>query len=78
MAVHAVPVDAEDGGVVSESAARCVQDATGEFLNDLSGVTVPGGSEGDADVYFGGVAFEVAVGDEQKPVAGLQCRIWVW
>ena len=47
-----------------KSGASCVQDAMSKFLNDLSGVTVPGGSESVADVYLGGVTFEVAVSDE--------------
>jgi hypothetical protein len=46
----------------------------GQLLDDLSGMAIAGGRKDALDVDPGGVAFEIAIGNEQQAVAGLKLQ----
>ena len=71
-----VPVDAQRGGVVSESAPRRLYDIEGKLANDLTGMPVERRSQDAFDVDPGGLALEVTIGKEQEPVAGDNWSGW--
>ena len=64
----AVPVQAHDGGVVTELAPGRAHDGVAERVDDLAGVEVAAAAQRVGDVHFGRVAFQHAVGDEDDAV----------
>ena len=68
----AVPVEAQDGGVVAQLPPTCVDDGLCQVLDGLPRMQVSRSCQDGRDVHGCRVALEHAVGEKDEPIARLQ------